>query len=137
MKDSDIDLLQKGTVAKDINICAQIKDVGMKNTCSDAIYMAMALEKKDGTLCPKITNVDRRNTCMTQFSRIADATYMQDALKENNLALCAKIITPDFKTKCTDSILFRQAVANKDIATCANIKDVGMQSQCNMALKSL
>ena len=107
-KDGDIDLLQKGTSLKDMNICGQIKDLNMKNTCSDTVYMTSALEKQDGSLCAKIVDVGRKTNCVTQFARVADAAFLQNALIQNNLALCTKIMTPDLKTKCTDTLLLKQ-----------------------------
>lgn len=72
-KDSDIDLLQKGTNTKDINSCNAIKDQTMKTTCSDTVYMTTALEKKDGALCSKIIDPTRKTTCLSQFVKVADA----------------------------------------------------------------
>ncbi len=107
-KDGDIDLLQKGTNTKDINVCKQIVDIGMKNTCSDTVYMTLALEQKNGSLCTKIVDVNRKTTCTTQFSRVNDATILSKAIAENNISLCATITSSDFKTKCSDTILLRQ-----------------------------
>lgn len=55
-KSGDIELLQKGTNIKDVNTCTQIQDANMRNTCSDTVYMTLALENKDGSLCTKIVD---------------------------------------------------------------------------------
>lgn len=106
-KSADIELLQKGTNTKDINVCGQIQDTGMKNTCSDTVYMTLAIEKKDGSLCAKIADTARKTSCTTQFARINDVTLLQKALAENNISLCATISTSDLKTKCTDTLLLK------------------------------
>lgn len=107
-KSGDIDLLQKGTTTKDVNACAQIQDMNMRNTCGDTVYMTLALENKNGSLCAKIVDTGRKDSCTTQFARLSDATSLQDALAQNNLALCSRIITPDMRTKCMDTILLKQ-----------------------------
>lgn len=107
-KSGDIELLQQGTSSKDIRTCTQIQDASMKNTCSDTVYMTLALEQKDGSLCASIIDAGRKTSCTAQFARLSDATFLQDALTQNNLALCSKIVTVDMKTKCTDTILLKQ-----------------------------
>ena len=87
-KSSDINLLQLGTNTKNINVCAQIKDINMKNTCNDTVYMTMAIEKKDGSICTKIVDMSRKTNCMTQFARVNDATLLQKAISENNISIC-------------------------------------------------
>lgn len=134
-KDSDIDLLQKGTNTKDISICGQIQDINMKNTCSDTVYMSLAIEKKDGSLCTKIVDVNRRTNCIAQFARVNDVSLLQKALAENNLSLCTTITTPDLKIKCTDTILLKQWVANRDATLCAKITDASTKKQCTDAVK--
>ncbi len=133
-KDSDIDLLQKGTNTEDINICAQIKDVTIRNTCNDTVYMAISLEKKDASFCVKIIDTARKTNCTTQFARVNDASILSKAITESNISLCATIVTPDLKTKCSDNILLKTWVANKDSATCAKIDNVGIRKQCNDAV---
>lgn len=134
-KDADIDLLQKGTTTKDIKVCGQIQDISMKNTCSDTVYMTLAMEKQDGSLCAKIVDTTRKGSCMTQFARMNDINLLEKALAENNLLLCASIITLDLKTKCTDTLLLKAGVVNKDTATCAKISDAGTRKQCDDAVK--
>lgn len=134
-KDADIDLLQKGTTTKDVKICGQIQDVGMKNTCNDTVYMTLALEQKNASLCIKIVDTARKTTCTAQLSRVNDASILQKALSENSLALCATITTPEFKTKCSDTLLLKQGVANKDTATCTKITDTATRKQCTDAVK--
>ena len=134
-KSSDIELLQKGTNTKDLNICSQIQDTGMKNICNDMVYMTLALEKKDGTLCTKIVDTARKTTCTTQFARINDAALFSKALAANDLALCATITTPELKTKCSDNIFLKTGLASRDAAICAKISDVGTQKQCSDAVK--
>lgn len=106
-KDANIDLLQKGTNTKDINICGQIQDISMKNVCGDTVYMTLAMEKKDGSLCAKIVDTARKTSCITQFARINDANILSKALTENNISFCATITTSDLKVKCTDTLLFK------------------------------
>lgn len=134
-KSADIELLQKGTSTKDVNVCGQIKDINMKNTCSDTVYMTLAMERKDGSLCTKIVDTSRKTNCITQFSRINDATILQNALTQNNLAMCSTITASDLKTKCTDTLLLKTGIANKDAATCAKISDAGTRKQCSDAVK--
>ncbi|OIP54060.1 hypothetical protein AUK10_01635 [Candidatus Gracilibacteria bacterium CG2_30_37_12] len=134
-KNTDVELLQKGTNTKDINICKQIADLSMKNTCSDTIYMTLALEQKNASLCTKIVDTARKTNCTTQFVRINDVNILQKALAENNLSLCSTITTPDLKIKCNDSILLKQGVANKDNTLCLKIHDIGTQKQCSDAVK--
>ncbi|MDP2103446.1 MAG: hypothetical protein Q8K26_00825, partial [Candidatus Gracilibacteria bacterium] len=91
-KDTDIDLLQKGTNTQDLSICGQIRDITMKNTCTDTVYMALAMKKQDGLLCAKIVDAGRRANCNTQFARVNDANILQKAITGNNLPMCKTII---------------------------------------------
>lgn len=134
-KSADIELLQKGTTTKDLDICAKIQDVGMKNICNDTVYMPLALERKDGSLCAKITDVSRKASCTTQFTRINDVTLLQKSLADNSISLCATITTTDLRTKCSDTLFLKQAVASKDAAMCAKIFDTSTKVQCNNAVK--
>lgn len=134
-KDADIDLLQKGTNTKDIKICGQIQDAGMRNTCNDTVYMTLAMEKQDGLLCAKIVDTARKTNCTTQFIRINDVTILSKALAENSLSLCATITTPDLKTKCNDTLLLKLWITNKDTAICAKISDAGTRKQCDDSVK--
>lgn len=130
-KSSDIDLLQLWTNTKNINICGQIKDISMKNTCSDTVYIALAMEKQDGSICNKIIDSNRKTNCLTQFARVNDASILQKAITKNNLSLCTTITTPDLRTKCSDTLLLKLWVVNKDIATCTKIIDTSTKKQCN------
>ncbi|MFA6090817.1 MAG: hypothetical protein WC774_03510 [Candidatus Gracilibacteria bacterium] len=134
-KDGDVDLLQKGTNTKDVNICKQIVDLNMRNACNDTVYMTLALEQKNASLCTKIIDITRKTSCTTQFSRVNDATILSKAIAENNLSLCITIISPDFKTKCSDSILLKQGVTSKDNTLCLKINDTGTRKQCSDAVK--
>lgn len=134
-KDSDVDLLQQGTNTKNISICGQIKDTSMKNTCTDTVYMTLAIEKQDGLLCAKIIDTLRRTNCNTQFARVNDANILQKAIAGNNLSMCKTIVTLDMRTKCTDTLLLKQWVTNKNVATCNKISDTSTKKQCNDAVK--
>ncbi|MDD2916360.1 MAG: hypothetical protein PHH70_00755 [Candidatus Gracilibacteria bacterium] len=136
-KDTDIDLLQKGTSILDMQVCLKIQDTKMKNTCSDTIYITQAMEKQDGTLCAKIVDPARKTTCTAKFVQIADKLALQQARASNNLAMCAKITTQALKTSCTDGILQKQGVANKDTAICAKISDASTKKDCTDAVKLL
>ena len=134
-KSADIDLLQRGTSTKDITICAKIQDTSMRNTCSDTVYMTLAMEKKDGSICAQIIDTPRRASCNTQFTKIADALFLQSAITQNNLTLCTKITNSDLRVKCSDNILLKQAITNKDLNTCTQIHDRSVQEQCNSTVK--
>lgn len=107
-KDADIDLLQLGTTTNDMSVCGQIKDVNMKNTCGDTVYMTLAMEQKDGSLCSKIVDASRKTNCTKQFSRINDSIIFRKALAEKSFTLCATITTADLKMKCDDTLLLNQ-----------------------------
>lgn len=80
----------------------------MKNTCTDTVYMTLAMEKQDGSLCAKIIDTLRRTNCNTQFARVNDANILQKAIAGNNLSMCKTIVTLDMRTKCTDTLLLKQ-----------------------------
>ena len=48
----------------------------MTNTCSDTVYMTLALEQKNASLCTKIIDIARKTNCTTQFARINDTTIL-------------------------------------------------------------
>lgn len=112
------------------DVCSEVENEKMKNSCLEKAKINEALENKDKSLCAEIKDSDAKILCEKQVENKEQLDWAKAAAEEGDAKNCAAIINDTLRQKCEDKANLLAARRYKDITFCDKIKNVDVKQKC-------
>ena len=120
------------TALKDNNLdlCKTIRNKEVQVSCTDTIYLKLAISKNDALLCDTITDKTKTAYCKAQVSKNNDTAIYRAAISTTDIENCSKIIDVRIRNKCNDTIIISRVKNEKNTALCTSLTNTGIIASC-------